>query len=51
VPLTVVGRAALRLCLHHQRLIEHIPDSMQAAIRSIRNLWRLAATRKASLEG
>lgn len=49
VPLTFVGRAALRLHLHHRKLIDHIPDSMQARLRSIRNLpslRRLEAARK-----
>ncbi len=51
VPLTVVGRAALRLGLHRQRLIDHIPESMQASLRNIRNLcspWSLEGTRKNS---
>jgi hypothetical protein len=38
VPLTLVGRAALRLGLHRGRLIDLIPESMQARLRSIRHL-------------
>jgi hypothetical protein len=51
VPLTPIGAIALRLGLHHQRLIDHIPDSWQAKLRAIRNLRHLGkveATRKSS---
>ena len=49
VPLTLVGRAALRLGVHHLRLIDLVPDTVQARFRNLRNLRsfrRLEATRK-----
>jgi hypothetical protein len=49
VPLTLVGRVALRLGLHHLRLIDLVPDTVQARFRNLRNmrtLRRLEATRK-----
>jgi hypothetical protein len=38
VPLTAVGRMALRLGLHH-RLIDRIPAPVAVAYRSIRKSW------------
>src|SRR5262249_3788988 len=38
VPLTLAGRAALRLHLH-RRLADRIPESVQARLRQIRALW------------
>jgi len=38
VPLTVLGRVALSLGMHHQ-LIDRLPASIAAKIRQIRNAW------------
>lgn len=38
VPLTLAGRTALHLGLHH-RLKEHIPQPVLAQVRKIRSLW------------
>jgi len=38
VPLTVAGRVALRLGLHH-RMIDWVPEPVAAAYRSIRKSW------------
>lgn len=38
VPLSLVGRAALRLQLHHG-LRERIPESVQEQLRKVRGLW------------
>jgi hypothetical protein len=50
VPLTVVGHAALRLGLHHG-LTQHIPESIQTRLRTIRtrwNSWRLHQDQRAT---
>ena len=38
VPLTCIGRIALRLRLHHG-LVEHIPEPVAAQFRKLRRLW------------
>jgi hypothetical protein len=38
IPLTLAGQAALRLGLH-RGLVDHIPESVLARLREIRNLW------------
>jgi hypothetical protein len=38
VPLTVLGRAALRLGLHH-RLSERVPESLAMRLREVRESW------------
>jgi len=38
VPLTLAGRVALRLGLHH-RLSDHIPEPVLAQLRKLRSLW------------
>ncbi len=38
VPLTLVGRAVLRLGLHH-RLADRIPEPLVAQFRKLRSLW------------
>ncbi len=38
VPLTFIGRAALRLGLHH-RLVDHLPEPLMAKLRELRNSW------------
>lgn len=38
VPLTVVGRAALGLGLHH-KLTDHIPETVLAKLRTVRRVW------------
>lgn len=38
VPLTAVGRAALRLGLHH-RFVERVPEPVLAKLRELRNSW------------
>ena len=38
VPLTYLGRTALRLTLHH-RLSDHIPEPVAAQFRTLRRLW------------
>lgn len=40
VPVTVAGRVALRLGLHH-RLVDHIPERVLAPLRKARGLWHL----------
>jgi hypothetical protein len=48
VPLTLAGRAALKLQLHH-RLADRVPESVQTAIRNWRTRWyhwRVEARRK-----
>src|SRR5713101_4074175 len=47
VPLTLSGRLGLRLGLQ-RKLIDHIPESVQARLRSLRSFWNLQATRKTS---
>jgi hypothetical protein len=44
VPLTVTGRLALRLGLHHG-LAERIPESVQARLRTLRTMWHNRALR------
>jgi len=38
VPLTLLGRAALRLRLHH-RLVERLPEPVAAKLRDLRGAW------------
>jgi len=38
VPLTLAGQAAFRLGLHH-RLAEHLPESVSARLRKLRETW------------
>jgi len=38
IPLTIKGRIALNLKLHH-RLVEHVPQAVLAKLRKIRRLW------------
>jgi hypothetical protein len=38
VPITNLGRVALRLGLHH-RLIDRIPESVAAKLRELRKAW------------
>jgi hypothetical protein len=38
VPITIAGRAALRLGLHH-RLVERIPEPVMVQLRSLRSKW------------
>ena len=38
VPLTLAGRVALHLGLHH-RFVDHIPEPVFAQLRKIRSLW------------
>jgi hypothetical protein len=38
VPLTAVGRLALRLGMHHN-LIDRVPESVGAKLRDYRNRW------------
>jgi hypothetical protein len=38
VPLTPLGRAALRLKLHH-RLVDRLPESLVAKVRDLRKAW------------
>jgi hypothetical protein len=38
VPLTPIGRAALRLRLHH-RLVDHLPEPMADKLRDLRSAW------------
>ena len=38
VPLTPVGRVALRLSLHH-RIIDHFPEPVMAKLRELRTAW------------
>jgi hypothetical protein len=38
IPLTLIGRVALRLRLHH-RLVEHIPQPVVARLRELRKAW------------
>jgi len=38
VPLTAVGRIALKLGLHH-RLADHLPESVASALREVRKNW------------
>jgi hypothetical protein len=50
IPLTLAGRAALRLQLHHG-LKDRIPEWAQSKIRSVRSLvysWKLQAKKKAA---
>ncbi len=48
IPLTYLGQVGFQLGLH-KKLIDRIPESLQARLRRLRNLtsfWRLEATRK-----
>ena len=50
VPLTLLGQVGFRLGLH-RKLIDQVPESVQARLRSLRdmrNFWRLEANRKTS---
>jgi len=38
VPLTLTGRAALSLGLHH-RFVDHVPEPVLARLRELRNAW------------
>jgi hypothetical protein len=38
VPLTRIGRVALRLGMHH-RFVDHLPESIAAKLREIRRNW------------
>jgi hypothetical protein len=38
VPLTALGRAALRFGLHH-KLVDHLPKGMATTLRGFRNAW------------
>ena len=38
IPLTAIGKAAFRLGLH-QRLIDHLPESVAAKLRELRRAW------------
>ncbi len=38
VPMTPLGRAALRLGLHH-KLVDHLPESLVAKLREVRGAW------------
>lgn len=38
IPLTTLGRLALRLGLHH-RLVDHLPESLVARLRQLRTAW------------
>jgi len=38
VPLTLVGRGAFRLGMHH-RLVDHLPESLTAKFRELRRAW------------
>jgi hypothetical protein len=38
VPLTVIGRVALRLGLH-KRLADHVPEPVLVGLRELRNVW------------
>jgi hypothetical protein len=38
VPLNLIGRAALRLGLHH-RFVDHLPEPLIAKLRELRNSW------------
>jgi hypothetical protein len=51
VPLTMLGQAALGLGLHNRRLIDVVPESVQAKLRDLRNrsrMQRVEAPRRAS---
>jgi hypothetical protein len=38
IPLTAIGRVALRLGMHH-RFIDYFPESLMARLRAFRNAW------------
>ena len=42
VPLTLVGQVGLRLGLH-RKLIDLIPDAVQAKLRGLRKLWSICS--------
>ena len=39
VPLTLLGRAALRAGLHHTRLVDYVPERAIARLRALRSAW------------
>jgi hypothetical protein len=39
VPLTIAGRVALRFGLHHQSVVDLIPESLASGLREIRKRW------------
>jgi len=39
VPLTVLGRSALRLGLHHDRPVDYLPQPVIRRLRELRNSW------------
>jgi hypothetical protein len=39
VPLTPVGRIAFRLGLHHQGLVDHLPEPVISKLRELRKAW------------
>jgi hypothetical protein len=47
VPVTHVGRVALRLGLHH-RLVDYLPESVAAKLRELRNTWNNRKLQSAS---
>jgi hypothetical protein len=49
VPLTPLGRAALRLGLHH-RLVDHLPESLIAKFRDLRRAWYSRGSQSSSAE-
>lgn len=49
VPLTPLGRAALRLGLHH-RLVDHLPESLTAKFRDLRRAWYSRGSQSSSAE-
>jgi hypothetical protein len=50
VPLTLAGRMALSLGLH-RRFVDHLPETMLARLREIRNLWYTRRVRAAAGAG
>jgi hypothetical protein len=49
VPLTPLGRAALRLGLHH-RFVDHLPESLTAKFRDLRRAWYSRGSQSSSAE-
>jgi hypothetical protein len=49
VPLTPLGRVALRLGLHH-RFVDHLPESLTAKFRDLRRAWYSRRSQSSSAE-